>query len=90
MSYITFFNIFVSADFVSLLKGVNEANEGSIFPTIVDRNAHRFGQLFQKGEKLFEKLESVKENYIDLTAIGSIDIEALVKENCSTAEDWDK
>ncbi|RXG65514.1 Cytoplasmic dynein 2 heavy chain 1, partial [Armadillidium vulgare] len=71
-------------------KGVNEANNSSIFPTIIDRNAHRFDHLFQKAEELFNKLESVKDRYIDLTAIGSRDVEVMIKEHCSKAEDWDK
>ncbi|KAK3862338.1 hypothetical protein Pcinc_031789 [Petrolisthes cinctipes] len=71
-------------------KGVNEVNEHPVFPTIVDRNAHRFGQLFQRAEELFERLESIKERFLDLCALGSCDIELLVEKNCKTAEDWDR
>ncbi|XP_037796301.1 LOW QUALITY PROTEIN: cytoplasmic dynein 2 heavy chain 1-like [Penaeus monodon] len=59
------------------------------FPIIVDRNAHRFTQLFQRAEELFERLEKVKERFVDLCALGSCDIEQLVGKHCKVAEDWD-
>ncbi|XP_069942834.1 cytoplasmic dynein 2 heavy chain 1 isoform X1 [Cherax quadricarinatus] len=71
-------------------KGVNEVNEHPVFPTIVDRNAHRFAQLFQRAEELFERLESIKERFVDLCALGSCDVEQLVEKLCKTAEDWDR
>ncbi|XP_063840903.1 LOW QUALITY PROTEIN: cytoplasmic dynein 2 heavy chain 1-like [Scylla paramamosain] len=71
-------------------KGVNEVNEHPVFPAIVDRNAHRFGQLFQRAEELFERLENVKDRFLDLCAIGSSDVEQLVEQHCKTAEDWDR
>ncbi|XP_076054654.1 dynein cytoplasmic heavy chain beethoven [Oratosquilla oratoria] len=71
-------------------KGVSEVNEHPIFPAIVDRNAHRFAQLFRRAEDLFERLEGVKERFVDLAALGSSDIEQLVEKHCATAEDWDR
>ncbi|XP_042221258.1 cytoplasmic dynein 2 heavy chain 1-like isoform X2 [Homarus americanus] len=71
-------------------KGVNEVNEHPVFPTIVDRNAHRFSQLFQRAEELFERLENIKERFADLCALGSCDVEQLVEKYCRTAEDWDR
>lgn len=69
---------------------MNEINDHPVFPAIVDRNAHRFGQLFQRAEELFERLESVKERFVDLCALGSCDVEQLVEKGCKTAEDWDR
>ncbi|ROT63098.1 hypothetical protein C7M84_019029 [Penaeus vannamei] len=71
-------------------KGVSEVNDHPVFPIIVDRNAHRFTQLFQRAEELFERLEKVKERFVDLCALGSCDIEQLVGKHCQIAEDWDR
>ncbi|XP_042887569.1 cytoplasmic dynein 2 heavy chain 1-like [Penaeus japonicus] len=71
-------------------KGVSEVNDHPVFPIIVDRNAHRFTQLFQRAEELFERLEKVKERFVDLCALGSCDIEQLVNKHCKVAEDWDR
>ena len=70
-------------------KGVNEFNESRMFSTIVDLNTHRFDRLFQRGELLFNKLEELKEQYVEMVALGSKDMQSLIKENCSTAEDWE-
>lgn len=71
-------------------QGVNEVNEHPVFPAIVDRNAHRFGQLFQRAEELFQRLENMKDRFHDLCAIGGSDMEQLVQQHCKTAEDWDR
>ena len=56
----------------------------------MDRNAHRFGSLFQRAEELFDKLEAMKDKYLDLTAIGTRDIDKMFETNCKVAQDWDK
>ncbi|XP_068211563.1 cytoplasmic dynein 2 heavy chain 1 [Palaemon carinicauda] len=71
-------------------KGVSEVNDNPIFPIIVERNAHRFTQLFQRAEELFERLEGVKDRFMDLCALGSCDIEDLVETHCKTSEEWDR
>lgn len=76
--------------FVYFEQGVSEVNDHPVFPIIVDRNAHRFTQLFQRAEELFERLEKVKERFVDLCALGSCDIEQLVGKHCQIAEDWDR
>jgi dynein heavy chain 2 len=50
-------------------RGVSESIENSIFPTLVDRNAHRFSHLFQKAEDLFNHLDKVKDRFIEWVAL---------------------
>ena len=71
-------------------RGVSEVNEKPIFPTIVRRNAHRFGPLFERANVLFDKLEKVKNRFKDLVALGSGNIEEMIISECKTAEDWDR
>ena len=72
-------------------RGVTEASgEGSIFPSIIERNAHRFKDLYEKAEELFVRLEGVKERFRDWVALGSIDMDAFIEEHCVTAEDYDR
>ena len=37
-------------------RGVSESSENLIFPSIIERNAHRFSHLFSKAEELFIQL----------------------------------
>ncbi len=46
-------------------RGVSDSAENLVFPSIVDRNAHRFSHLFRKAEELFARLDKVKERYGD-------------------------
>ena len=70
-------------------KGVSESAEGLIFPTIIDRNAHRFSHLFKKAEILFSRLDGVKDKFIDWVALGGIDIEDYIEKTCTNPEDWE-
>lgn len=72
------------------LQGVSELNDNPIFPIIVTRNAHRFGPLFQRANRLFERVEAVKERFTDLAALGHGDIEQVIQQECSLAEHWDR
>ncbi|KAF2362508.1 ATPase dynein-related AAA domain [Trinorchestia longiramus] len=74
----------------NVFKGVSEVNENPIFPVIVTRNAHRFGQLFQRATQLFARLEAVKDRFVDLVALGAGDIEEVIEKECQTADDWDR
>ena len=69
---------------------MSEVNDHPVFPVIIDRNAHRFGHLFERAEKLFEKLEAKKDQYVELTALGSYDTEQLIEKHCHLAEDWER
>ena len=70
-------------------RGVSESSENLIFPSIIDRNAHRFSHLFSKAEELFIQLEKKRDSFIDWVAIGSVDIEDYIMEHFNTPEDWD-
>ena len=41
-------------------RGVSESSENLIFPSIIERNAHRFSHLFSKAEELFIQLVFLK------------------------------
>ena len=69
---------------------MSEVNDKPIFPVIVTRNAHRFGPLFQRANRLFERLEAVKGRFTELVALGQGDIEQTIEEECKLAEDWDR
>jgi dynein heavy chain 2 len=71
-------------------KGVSESSENLIFPTIIDRNAHRYSHLFKKAEELFMLLEKKKDSFNDWVALGSVDIEDFIQENFKQPEDWDQ
>ena len=62
-----------------LFRGVNESSENLIFPTIIDRNAHRFSHLFKKAEELFAQLEKKRDSFLDWVALGSVDIEDFIQ-----------
>ncbi|XP_069679211.1 cytoplasmic dynein 2 heavy chain 1 isoform X2 [Periplaneta americana] len=71
-------------------RGVSESNESLIFPTIIDRNAHRFGHLFVKAEELFGRLDAVKDRWLQWVALGSVDLDQLAEQYLHTSEDWDR
>ena len=72
-------------------RGVTDTGgeAGSIFPTIVERNSHRFGHLFCKAEELFQRLDKVKDRFAEWVALGSVDVEEYITSNFKTAEDWE-
>ena len=70
-------------------RGVSESIENSIFPTIVDRNAHRFSHLFQKAEDLFQRLDKVKDRFVEWVALGSVNVEDYIMTNFKDAEQWE-
>ena len=51
---------------------------------------HRFSHLFRKAEDLFSRLEGVKEKFRDWVALGSIDIEDAIEQNCKEPDDWER
>lgn len=53
------------------------------------RNADQFPQVYQNAEILFEKLQSLQDDWIDKVALGAVDLEGIVKEHIKTADDWD-
>ncbi len=71
-------------------RGVSESAENLAFPAIIDRNAHRFSHLFRKAEDLFRRLEAVKERFVDWVALGNLDIEESIRDNCQEPEDWER
>ena len=62
-------------------RGVSDSAENLIFPTIVERNSHRFGHLFQKAEDLFERLDKMKDRFTEWVALGSVDVEDYIMNN---------
>ena len=71
-------------------RGVSESSEDLIFPSIIERNAHRFSHLFKKAEELFVQLEQKRDKYLDWVAIGSVDIEDFIMEHFKSPDDWDQ
>ena len=71
-------------------RGVSESSEDLIFPSIIERNAHRFSHLFKKAEELFVQLEQKRDKYLDWVAIGSVDIEDFIMDHFKSPEDWDQ
>ena len=49
----------------------------------------RFGHLFKKAEELFQRLNSVKERFIDWVSLGSVDMDELIEQSCHSPEDWE-
>ena len=71
-------------------RGVSETTENSIFPNIVDRNAHRFSHLFQKAEDLFNRLDKVKDRFNEWVALGSVDVEDYIMTNFKDSDQWEQ
>ena len=88
MKYFTQLKRFLSIP--NNFKGVGETQDNLIFPVIVERNAHRFGHLFQKAEELFQKLDRVKDRFRDWVVLGSVDLDQMIEENCKTADDYER
>ena len=53
------------------------------------RNADRFGQVYMNAEQVFQKLLDLKEQWIDKTALGAVDLEIIIRDHLKTAGDWD-
>ncbi|TRY75069.1 hypothetical protein TCAL_08574 [Tigriopus californicus] len=87
MKYFSQLKRFLAIPYV--FKGVSESSENLSYPSIIDRNAHRFSHLFKKAEDLFSRLETVKVRYVEWVALGAIDIEDYIQKTCSAAEDWE-
>ncbi|XP_071452948.1 cytoplasmic dynein 2 heavy chain 1 [Hetaerina americana] len=63
--------------------------EEHLFPIMIERNAHCFGKVFEKAELLLSKLEKVKAKFAHWVALGTVDVDRLVRENLLTWQDWD-
>ncbi|XP_046395709.1 cytoplasmic dynein 2 heavy chain 1 [Ischnura elegans] len=71
----------------STFRGVG--GEENLFSVMIERNAHCFGKVFEKAEILLSKLESVKGKFSHWVALGTVDVDRLVRENLLTWQDWD-
>lgn len=54
-----------------------------------NRNADQFQQVYENAEKLFEKLLSLQDDWVDRVALGAIDLENAARDHIKTAEEWD-
>uniref|UniRef100_A0AC35UGK5 Cytoplasmic dynein 2 heavy chain 1 n=1 Tax=Rhabditophanes sp. KR3021 TaxID=114890 RepID=A0AC35UGK5_9BILA len=79
--------------FISLpikFKGVGfDENESSAFKQIMETNVERFYSLYNKTERLFDKVLDAKKPFEDWTVIGQVDLESLIEEKFVTALDWE-
>ena len=51
---------------------------------------YRFSHLFQKAEDLFNRLDKVKDRFIEWVALGSVDVEDYIMTNFKEAEHWEQ
>lgn len=61
----------------------------SIFRIMVERNQHRFVTLYEAGDEILKKLETVKQTWLPWVALGCVDIDELCTKNLTTWEHWD-
>lgn len=59
----------------------------NIFKTCF-RNAPRFKKLYLQAEKLFQKLEDLRKQWMHWIVLGSIDVLNLAQQYLHTADDW--
>lgn len=53
------------------------------------RNQHKYKDVYEKGEQLFDRLFSLRDEWFDRVALGSVDMDTMIQENLKTADDWD-
>uniref|UniRef100_A0A0N5CE75 Cytoplasmic dynein 2 heavy chain 1 n=1 Tax=Strongyloides papillosus TaxID=174720 RepID=A0A0N5CE75_STREA len=83
--------------FISLpskFKGIQTADnsentKSTLFSKIIDQNIRRFFSLYDKTEKLFEKVNNCKKPFEEWIVIAYIDLEALIEEKFTKANDWE-
>ncbi|XP_034239710.1 cytoplasmic dynein 2 heavy chain 1 [Thrips palmi] len=73
----------------NVFRGVSDTGENSIFPVMIERNAHRFADVFAKAEELFGRLEALRDRWIPWVALGAAPLEQLVQEHLKSWQDWD-
>ncbi|NXA12552.1 DYHC2 protein, partial [Sapayoa aenigma] len=71
-------------------RGVSEAEDGSIFTVMTERNANGFLTAFSKAEDLFRRLTDVSDQFKEWIVIGQVDMECLVTTHLSSKQDWEK
>uniref|UniRef100_A0AAF5DHG2 Cytoplasmic dynein 2 heavy chain 1 n=1 Tax=Strongyloides stercoralis TaxID=6248 RepID=A0AAF5DHG2_STRER len=83
--------------FISLpskFKGIqmgdsSDDRQGTIFYKIMEQNEKRFFSLYNKTERLFEKVNDCKKLFDEWIAITHVDLEALIEEKFKKANDWE-
>ncbi|XP_013392185.1 cytoplasmic dynein 2 heavy chain 1, partial [Lingula anatina] len=71
-------------------KGVGDATEHLIFPTIIDRNADGFITCYKKAGLLFKRLAAVQEMFKDWVVCGGVDLDQFVYDNLVELRDWEQ
>ncbi|CAG0883700.1 unnamed protein product [Cyprideis torosa] len=69
-------------------RGVG-GSENPVFDLIVDRNAHKFKNVYLRGEALLSELELLRDSFKPACSLGCVDVEALAGEQLSSAEDYE-
>uniref|UniRef100_A0A0N4ZU30 Cytoplasmic dynein 2 heavy chain 1 n=1 Tax=Parastrongyloides trichosuri TaxID=131310 RepID=A0A0N4ZU30_PARTI len=79
--------------FISLpskFKGIQmNDQENTLFRTIMEQNGRRFYSLYNKTEKLFEKVLNCKKPFEEWVVIAYVDLESLIEEKFTKASDWE-
>jgi dynein heavy chain 2 len=70
-------------------KGVGgTGTKTEMFAMMPEMNSKHLKTVYSKAEELFDKLETLQNEYAPWTALGDFDIQAHIEENFSDVQDW--
>lgn len=69
-------------------KGLSDQS-GGLYKKMVERNRHRFIDMYRKAETIFKKLLDLQDTWLPWIALGCVEIEQLCQVHLTSSSDWD-